>query len=461
MESSSPLKTSGITMRDKLGYAFGDMAGCLFLGMIGPFLQMFYTDVLHISALRITVLLFVARIWGAFYDPVWGTVVDRRPVGRHGKFRPYLRSLSIPLAVCGILTFTYIPGLSANQYLLFAYVTYIAYVMLYTGTNIPFGSMASVMTDDGAERSQLSIFRTLGAGVGGLPAALLLPQLVYSTLDGKETLDPKKLFISALVLGICCVAVYMASFHMTTERVPPPAKEEKHDIRATVAALMRNRPFMTLCLASTLLIGISFYTQTIYNFLYKDYFMDPKLYTFVTMATYAPMALLVPVLPKLVGRLGKKRLCAWGLLLSAATNIAALLLRTSSPHVFLAFCFLSGLGGTFLTMMNWAMVTDVIDYQELLTNRREEGTTYAFFSFTRKLGQTLAGSGSSYLLGAIGYDDRRPGYARRMYTAATAVPAIAYTLMFLTVALLYPLGRRREAEMREQLRRQRGEANAT
>ena len=141
-------------------------------------------------------------------------------MGRHRKFRPYLRSLSIPLAVFGVLTFTYIPGLSANQTLLFAYVTYIAYLMLYTGTNIPFGSMASVMTDDGAERSQLSIFRTLGAGVGGLPAALL-----------------------------------------------------------------RNRLFMTICLASTLLIAMSFYTQAVYNYLYKDYFLNPKLYTFVTMAS--------------------------------------------------------------------------------------------------------------------------------------------------------------------------------
>ena len=63
-------KTSGITMKDKIGYAFGDMAGCLMLGLIGPFLQMFYTDVLHLSAMRITALLFVTRIWGTVYDPI-------------------------------------------------------------------------------------------------------------------------------------------------------------------------------------------------------------------------------------------------------------------------------------------------------------------------------------------------------------------------------------------------------
>ena len=460
-------KTSGITWKDKVGYAMGDAGGTLFLGLVGPFLQMFYTDVLHLSALRITVLLFAARFWDAINDPLWGTLVDRKPAGKHGKFRPYLRVFSVPLAVSGILAFTYIPGLSENQYLIYAYITYIFYGMMYTAVNIPFGSMASVITDDGTERSQLSIFRSVGAGLGGLPAAMLLPQLVYTTAaSGKEVLDPGRLFVCVLALGACSVAIYMAAFKMTRERVPPPPREEKHDILKTIGTLLHNRPFVVLCFASMLLIGTTMYTQTVYQYLYKDYFEAPKLNTLVTVATYLPTVLLLPVLNKLVMRFGKKRLCAWGLLLAAAANALALLIRTGNPYVFLVFCFLSGLGGTFLTMEIWALATDVIDYQELLSRKREEGTSYAFFSFTRKLGQTLAGSGSSFLLGIIGYDEKNtqvaqaPAVVRRMYTSATLVPAIAFALMFLTLAFLYPLGMKEEASMREELRRRRAEAEA-
>ncbi|MCL2106221.1 MAG: MFS transporter, partial [Oscillospiraceae bacterium] len=172
--------TSGITMRDKIGYALGDMGGLFFFGTVGSFLQMFYTDVLRLSMGSIMALFLFARVWDAVNDPIWGAVIDRRQAGRHGKFRPYLRSVSLPLAVSGVLMFTYIPALGAAQRLVFAYVTYIMYGMLYTGVNIPYGSMASVITDDGHERSQLSVFRSLGAGLGGLPAQVLLPLFVFS-----------------------------------------------------------------------------------------------------------------------------------------------------------------------------------------------------------------------------------------------------------------------------------------
>ena len=49
------------------------------------------------------------------------------------------------------------------------------------------------------------------------------------------------------------------------------------------------------------------------------------------------------------------------------------------------------------------MVTDVIEYHQYKTGRRSEGTTYSCFSFFRKLGQTLAGVGSTAMLGVIGY----------------------------------------------------------
>lgn len=41
-------KTSGITLKDKIGYALGDTGGCLTFGIVGSFLQMFYTNVLHL-----------------------------------------------------------------------------------------------------------------------------------------------------------------------------------------------------------------------------------------------------------------------------------------------------------------------------------------------------------------------------------------------------------------------------
>ena len=460
MEGTSPRKTSGITIKDKIGYGMGDMGGTLFLGMISSFLMMFYSDVLQIPMTSITVLFLILRVWDGINDPIWGTIVDRRPAGKYGKFRPYLRVFCWPLAICGVLMFTKIPGLSQTQYLIYAYVTHILYEGFYTTVNMPLGAMASVITDDGAERSQLSIFRSIGSGIGSLPAAILLPYFVYSkTVDGDQYLDGQKVFIAMLIFAGLSVVIHLSAFKLTTERVPPPPEEEKHNFFGTVGSLFRNRPYLALCFASMLLIGSSLYTQAVYNYLYKDFFARPELYSIVTIATYSSTVLLLPFMQKLVVRFGKKRLCTWGLLLSAMANTAALVLRTQNPWLFMVFCFFSGLGGTFLNMELWALITDVLDYQELLTRKREEGTCYSLFFFTRKLGQTMAGSGSAFLFGRIGYDEKAtvqaPHVAGRMYTIATLVPAIAYALMTLAMAFWYPLTPQKEEDVREELRARR------
>ncbi len=458
------MQTSGITFRDKFGYALGDVASCLFLGMIGPFLQMFYTDVLHLSLGSITVLLLVLRIWDGINDPLLGAFIDRRPAGKHGKFRPYLRIFAVPLSISAVLLFTRIPGLSQGQYLIYAYITHILYEMCFTGVNIPYGSMTSVITDDGAERSQLSVYRSIGSGLGGLPASLILPMFVYSTAEsGKEYLDDRKLFIAMLILGVIGITIFMLCFKMTKERVPPPPIEKDHHAMKTIGSLLRNRPYLVVCFASMLLVGLAFYSQAFNNFLFKDYFEQPKLYMFVTVATYLPTVAILPFLGKLVARFGKKRLCAYGILLASLANFAALIVRTENPYVFLLFCLLTGVGNIFLTLQIWAMAADVIDYQELLSHERSEGTSYAFFSFTRKIGQTLAGSGSSYLLDQIGYDVKKAemkipqtrAVAKRMYTSATLVPAIAFFLIFIALAFFYSLGKKEEEAMREELRARR------
>ncbi len=88
--SKSEEAMHGITFKDKIGYAMGDMGGLLTFGLVSAFSNMFYTDVLGISAARITVLMIVARIWDAVNDPMWGSFIDSRKPTKYGRFRPYI-----------------------------------------------------------------------------------------------------------------------------------------------------------------------------------------------------------------------------------------------------------------------------------------------------------------------------------------------------------------------------------
>ncbi|MCH5198559.1 MAG: MFS transporter [Oscillospiraceae bacterium] len=453
--------THGITAKDKIGYALGDMGGLLTFGLISSFLNMFYTDVLHIPLGQITILMLVARIWDAINDPLWGSFIDSRKPTKHGRFRPYILAASVPLALGAVVMFTKIPGLSTTQYLIFAYITYIFYGMMYTGTNIPFGSLASVITNDGQERSSLSMWRSIGAGFGGLPAQILLPFFVYTTLEnGTKVLDSTKLTLSVAVLGVLTVVIYYLHFKLTKERISIPPKQNQSDysLIKSIKALSKNRPFIVLCIISMLLIAFQMYTQTTYNYLLKNYYNQPGLYSLTTVCTYLPMACFLPFMGKLIRKYGKKELCSAGLAFAAVINVVLYLIKLTpiveNPYVFLALLLFSGAGQTFLVLEVWALVMDVIDYHELLSGRREEGTAYAFYSFTRKLGQTLAGVGTNILLGVIGYNvnstetqGQTAEVVSKLYDISTIIPAIVLAVMFVLLAFCYKLSKKKLEEM--------------
>ena len=449
-------QTHGIKAKDKIGYALGDMGGILTFSLVNSFLTMFYTDVLGIATASITVLMLVARIWDAVNDPMWGAFIDSRRPTKHGRFRPYILGASIPLAIAAFFMFFKVPGLTEKQYLIYAYVTYILYGMMYTGVNIPYGSLASVITDDEIERSSLSMWRSVGAGVGGLPAQILLPLFVYSTVAGVggsvKVLDGNKLSIAVGCLSLITVITFFVHFKMTRERVTVSVNQSKsnYNLFRSVRMLVKNKPFLALCGVSMLLICFQMYTQTVYNYLFKNFYEKPGLYGIVTICTYLPMAMFLPVMGKLVRKFGKKEICSVGIAFAAVVNVIMYLFGftalSTNPYLFLAMTFLSGAGQTFLVLEIWAMVMDVIDYHEFLSGRREESTAYSFYSFARKLGQTAAGAGVPAILGIIGYNGKlatQPDEViEKLYGISTLVPAIILVVLFVFLCFGYKLSKK-------------------
>ena len=150
-----------------------------------------------------------------------------------------------------------------------------------------------------------------------------------------------------------------------------------------------------------------------------------------------------------------KEMCVYGLILSVAATLVMSVWRIPNPWVYLVFCFLQGSGVGFFTLDIWAVAMDVIDCQELMPGRREEAIGYAAFTFMRKIGQAIAAI-VPYLLAVVGYVTGS-GYGGQtqeavdgIYLLATVVPLIMFALMLLLM-ILYPLGKRRDGEMRARL----------
>ena len=121
--------------------------------------------------------------------------------------------------------------------------------------------------------------------------------------------------------------------------------------------------------------------------------------------------------------------------------------------------FFGMLGTGLFNMITWAFITDIIDYQEVATGKREDGTVSAVYSFARKLGQALAGGIGGFALTAIGYVSEAPAQtpqvADRIYSVATLVPGICYLLIFVIMQFWYPLSKKEVEKNAAALREKR------
>lgn len=123
--------------------------------------------------------------------------------------------------------------------------------------------------------------------------------------------------------------------------------------------------------------------------------------------------------------------------------------------------FIATVGMSIFNVVIWAFITDVIDYHEVKTYKREDGTVYAIYSFARKLGQALAGGIGGFALTAIGYiseaTSQTTEVTNNIYNVSTLVPALAYLGVALILLFGYPLSKKRVEENIAELKQRRGE----
>lgn len=456
MESKSYIsQTSGIGARDKIGYAMGDAASLLLFGLVQSVLQKYYTDVLGIGIVSIMVMFIVARIWDAINDPIWGRIVDGMKTTTSGRYRRWLKILALPVAVSGVLMFVKIPGLTQTQYLIYAYVTYILFGMMYTAINIPYGSLAQVITSDERERSSLSVFRSIGSTVGALPAMLLISFCYTKNTDGTSVMSYEKILSGVILIAIASVVLFLLSYRWTKERVvTKPAARQKGQTVRVIKILLRSRPYMAVCIVGMLFLAAQMFSQSYYPYLFNYYFNAPGLSMLPTMCQYLPVAVIMLFAGKLGAKYGRREVCAYGMLFTGVCNLALYLTGTANVWIYLAVCLLSGIGNAFIFLLLWAIATDAIDYNEVTYGLHDEATGYAFFTFMRKLGQTVAAVLVNLALLRIGYTDNvlnadqiNSDVLKDMFADSVLIPAILFILIFIVLRFLYPLGKTKIAEL--------------
>lgn len=435
-------------MRDKLGYMFGDWGNDFFFILVAAFLMVFYTDVFHLNPAAVGGLFLLARLWDAVADITWGRFIDTRKATKNGKFRPWILRMSVPLVVSGILMFVTIPGMSDGFYLAYAYVTYIIWGTLYSTVNIPYGSMASVITGDPVERTALSSWRTLGANLAGLIINVVGPMILF--VNNRP--DANRFLLAALIFGGLAIACYMACYKLTVERIVlDETNKPKVNLGQTVKGLGKNKPLMWFLIASLTFMIVFMLIGTVNVYLFKDYFGNAKALSMVGLLQSIAVFVGMPFVKPLVAKFGKKEVASGGLLLAAVVYAVLYFLPNISATQFIGILTVAMFGYGLFNLVIWAFVTDVIDYHEYLTGLREDGTVYSIYSMARKVGQAVAGGVGGAAIAAVGYNSALKAQTadtlQGIHTLGTLVPAVTLGLVFLIIVFLYPLNKKRTAQL--------------
>lgn len=441
-------------VKDQIGYVFGDMAGSFVNLFVDAYFLTFCTYVLGISPGWMAGLFLAARLWDAINDPIMGSFPDRWRLGKSGdKFKPWIKLFMIPLALSGILCFANVPfeGIALHAWVAFAYVFY---GMSYTGTSMPFGAMASVVSTDPIDRSKLSRARSIGGTVVGIGALSVVPILCF---DKDSNIIPERFGLIAVIFGILCVISYLLLCNLTIERVrQPKQKGEKFNYGNVLKAAVKNRPLIGVMVAT---IGSMLYitgSGQLKSYIYKEFYQDTSLMTLASIGTLPVMIICFILVPKIVQKFGKRNvilvMSTYNLLLS--TYI--LLFPIQSALLYTILNLLATIGQTAFTILIWALVTDCLDYSEWKMNFRADGSMYSLYTFSRKIGSTIASAGAASALAAIGYVAgagavQSAETVNNIYYLVNAIPVITCILELIGIGLVFNLDKEKTAEMYAEL----------
>lgn len=445
-----------ITLKEKIGYGFGDMASSMFWKLFGSYLMIFYTDVFGLPAAVIGTMFLITRVWDSAFDPLVGIVADRTH-SRWGKFRPYLLFLAVPFGLIGILTFI-TPDVGDTGKLVYAYITYSLMMMIYSAINVPYASLLGVMSPDPKERNTLSTYRMAFAYIGSFIALLLfMPMTNWFSIGHSEQ---HGWMMSVVVIAVMCTVLFYGCFAWTRERVKP-IRVKQSPLKDDLKDLLGNRPWWILLGAGIAALVFNSIRDgaTVYYFKYfiveGDYQEIPFFgVSFVLSGLYlavgqAANIIGVVLAAPISNRIGKNKTYMGAMIL--ATIFSIIFYWFSKEQLVWIFIFqviISICAGSIFPLL-WSMYADCADYSELKTGNRATGLIFSSSSMSQKFGWAIGSALTGWLLAYFGFRANEVQSAEAIHGIKlflSWLPAIGTVLSVVFISM-YPLSEKKMKEI--------------
>ncbi len=453
---------------NKIGYGLGDMSSSMFWKIFTAYLPFFYSTIFGLSLVDATFLMLVTRIWDAVSDPMMGVIADRTST-KWGKYRPYLLWIAIPFAVDGVLLFT-TPDMGYAGKRIWAYVTYILMMTVYTAINVPYGAMLGVMTSDSDEKTVFSSFRMFFAYAGSFIVLAGWEPLckAFNSMRGIEAgvNDPVSWQYAMIVVAACCAVLFFMTFALTKETVKSEKKETS--VAADLGSLFKNAPwwillggvlFFNLFNAARYTAGPFFFASVIGDGAQLKIFSAEFLFyagIFFAVGEVANMAG-VAMTPMITRKIGKKSTFMGCLVLLIVLSCLFFFvpLTTGGYWVMMLLQVVISVLTGVVSPLVWSMYADIADFAELKFKTASTGLIFSSSSMAQKFGGAVGGSAVTAILAAVGYSTEAGAvqtetalvWVRALMSFVPAAVA-ALSLLFL---FFYPLTTKRMKEIQVEL----------
>ncbi len=431
---------SGTRLRlgTKLGFGAADLGGNLFFTAMGFWTLNYLTDTVGLAAAAAGAAVMIGKLWDAVTDPMMGFISDRTRT-RWGRRRPYLLFAAVPLALTMWYFFS-APSIQSPAWMaVWAAFALCLLNTAYTVVNIPYSSLTPELTKDYHERSSLNGYRFGFAVIGTiLGAGAVLPLVDLFKPDKAAGFSFMGGVLGAL-MAISTLVTFLAVKEPDHSHEPVPTEK----FFPTFLAVFKNKPYVIVLITYALHLTALNFMQGILVYYFKYIYGNEGLTTMAMILLLVTAMAFIPVSVLVSKKIGKKRTYQ----ISFAVLAVSCLAIWAFGHVlgsgfFLGVMVFAGIGVGFGYVAPWAMVPDAIEVDAIRTGNRKEGAFYGMWTFTSKVGTSLAIALTGVILGAAGYaanlGTQSPATLSAIRLIIGPIPAVVFIAAILLIER-YPI----------------------
>lgn len=451
-----------VTGFEKFAYGCGEISTNIVFTIATSLLVMFYTDVVHVSAATIGMIIAVSQVFNGVSDITAGFIVDRTR-SKYGRARVWMLRMSIPYAIAAILMMT-VPQVGEMAQTIYIFITYnLMLTVVYTMFQLPFATTMTYMTRSQEERAKINIIRMSMSPIGNILVTLLFTRILGAMPGGIDS--QQNWIILTAIYAIGAALLMLFCFASVRERVVvnDDVGGEKIPLSKAIPALFKNKYFIMLFLFFVCFAMYQTFAGTMATYYCKWIVGDTDIIGNVNTACFGITIVATLLLGKVMHLMSKRNWCIVGAMFLIIGSLILLISPESVPLVTFGG-LLRGIGMTPILGLIFTMIADAIEYGQWKTGLRTAGAIQSATTSGQKFGQGIGSALIGFIMEANGYDGNLA--VQSEHTLQTISNLFIYGIVILgiimiVILLMYKLDKEYPQIMEELLEREAKRAGQT